>query len=99
MVSSLADAEDVSELVTALRFKRVIVTGLDCTRRLGATVAAALCGARLAHVTEGPRADDPLETLTPAMLARLCWTRPSAAAGCRRCCRDCRCQRPAPIPP
>ena len=71
VVSSLGDAEDVSELVTALRFRRVIVTGLDCTRRLGATAAAALCGARLAHVTEGPREDDPLETLTPGMLARL----------------------------
>ena len=54
-----------------LRFRRVIVTGLDRTRRLGATVAAITGGARLAHVTHGPRPDDPLETLAPGALAKL----------------------------
>ena len=63
MISAASDAEDVSEIVTALRPPRVIVTGLDRTSRLGATVAAITSGARLAHVTYGPRADDPLETL------------------------------------
>lgn len=71
VVSAASDAEDVAEIVSALRLPRVIVTGLDCTLRLGATVAAITGGARLAHVTHGPRADDTLETLTPETLAKL----------------------------
>ena len=36
---------------------------MDRTRRLGAALAAAMSGARLAHVTYGPRAEDGLEIL------------------------------------
>jgi flagellar biosynthesis protein FlhF len=71
VVSALHDAEDVSDIVAALRLKRVIVTGLDRTRRLGATVAAITGGPRLAHVTYGPRPDDALESLEPDTLAEL----------------------------
>ncbi len=71
VVSALGDAEDVGDVVSALRLKRVIVTGLDRTRRLGATLAAITCGARLAHVTYGPRPDDALETLEPGDLAQM----------------------------
>lgn len=71
VISAASDAEDVWEIVGALRPPRVIVTGLDRTSRLGATVAAATCGAGLAHVTYGPRADDPLETLAPDLLAKM----------------------------
>jgi flagellar biosynthesis protein FlhF len=71
VVSALADAEDVREVVSTLRFRRVIVTGLDSTRRLGAAIAAITGGARLAHVTAGPRCDDPLESLTAPALAKL----------------------------
>jgi flagellar biosynthesis GTPase FlhF len=71
VVSAASDAEDVAEIVSALRLPRVIVTGLDCTMRLGATVAAITSGARLAHVTHGPRADDALEGLAPEALAKL----------------------------
>ena len=71
VVSAASDAEDVGEIVSALRLPRVIVTGLDCTLRLGATVAAITGGARLAHVTHGPRPDDALETLAPETLAKL----------------------------
>jgi flagellar biosynthesis protein FlhF len=71
VVSALGDAEDVSDIVSGLKFKRVIVTGLDRTHRLGAAAAAILTGARLAHVTLGPRDDDPLESLDAATLARL----------------------------
>ncbi len=35
VVSGAGDAEDVAEMVAAFRFKRIIVTGLDRTRRLG----------------------------------------------------------------
>jgi flagellar biosynthesis GTPase FlhF len=71
VVSAASDAEDVSEIVNALRLPRVIVTGLDCTLRLGATVAAITGGAGLAHVTYGPRPDDALETLEPEALAKM----------------------------
>ena len=71
VVSALGDAEDVGEIVAALRLRRVIVTGLDRTRRLGGLVAAITGGARLAHVTYGPRPDDALETLEPGALAEM----------------------------
>ena len=70
VVSALGDAEDVGETMIALRFRRVIVTGLDRTHRLGATLAAITGTARLAHVTAGPRADDPLETISAPALAK-----------------------------
>jgi len=69
IVSALSDAEDVSDLVTAFRFRRVIITNMDRTRRLGAALAACLSGARLAHVTYGPRLEDVLEMLGPGALA------------------------------
>ena len=69
MVSALNDAEDIADIITQFRFRRVIITGLDRTRRLGAVLAASLSGARLAHVTFGPRAEDGLEMLEPGGLA------------------------------
>ena len=71
VVSALNDAEDVSDLVQAFRFRRVIVTHMDRTRRLGATLAAITSGGRLAHVTHGPRPEDALEILAPGALAAL----------------------------
>lgn len=71
VVSALNDAEDVSDLVQAFRFRRVIVTHMDRTRRLGATLAAITSGARLAHVTHGPRPEDALEILAPGALAAM----------------------------
>jgi flagellar biosynthesis protein FlhF len=69
VVSALNDAEDIADIVTAFRFRRVIVTGLDRTRRLGAVLAASLSSVRLAHVTYGPRPEDALEMLAPGALA------------------------------
>jgi flagellar biosynthesis protein FlhF len=69
VVSALHDAEDVSDIVTAFRFRRVIITNMDRTRRLGAALAACMSGARLAHVTYGPRPEDALEMLEPGALA------------------------------
>jgi flagellar biosynthesis protein FlhF len=71
VISALNDAEDISDIVAAFRFRRVIVTNMDRTRRLGASLAAITGGARLAHVTYGPRAEDALETLEPGALASL----------------------------
>jgi flagellar biosynthesis protein FlhF len=71
VVSALNDAEDIADIVSAFRFRRVIITGLDRTRRLGAVLAASLSGARLAHVTYGPRPDDTLDTLAPELLAKM----------------------------
>jgi flagellar biosynthesis protein FlhF len=69
VVSAINDAEDISDLVSAFRFRRVIVTHMDLTRRLGAALAACMGGARLAHVTHGPRPEDALEMLEPGALA------------------------------
>jgi len=69
VVSALNDAEDVGDIVTAFRFRRVIITNMDRTRRLGAALAACMSGARLAHVTYGPRPEDGLEMLEPGALA------------------------------
>jgi flagellar biosynthesis GTPase FlhF len=71
VVSALNDAEDAADIVAALRLKRVIVTGLDRTRRLGALVAAIAGEARLAHVTSGPLPQDGLHDLDPGALARM----------------------------
>jgi hypothetical protein len=65
VVSASDDAENAAEMVAAFRFRRLIVTGLDRTRRLGALTAAACAGARLAHVLK----DGVLETLYPDDLA------------------------------
>jgi flagellar biosynthesis GTPase FlhF len=69
VVSALYDAEDIGDMVAAFRFRRVIITSLDRTRRLGAVLSASLTGARLAHVTYGPRPEDALEALAPMTLA------------------------------
>jgi flagellar biosynthesis GTPase FlhF len=71
VVSALADAEEVSEIITAFQLKRLIVTGLDMACRFGAVVAAVTQGAQLAHVSRSPDADMPLETLSPRELATL----------------------------
>jgi flagellar biosynthesis protein FlhF len=69
IVSALSDAEDIRDIVTAFRFRRVIITHMDRTRRLGAALAACLSGAALAHVTHGPRPEDGLDMLEPGALA------------------------------
>ncbi len=69
VVSALNDAEDISDIVSAFRFRRVIVTHMDRTRRLGAALAACMSGAQLAHVSYGARPEDALETLEPGTLA------------------------------
>ena len=71
VISALNDAEDVADIVAAFRFRRVIVTNMDRTRRLGAVLAAITGGARLAHVTHGPRPEEALEMLAPGVLASL----------------------------
>jgi hypothetical protein len=65
VISASGDAEDAAEMVTGFRFRRLIVTGLDRTRRLGALTAAVTAGARLAHVLK----KGALETLYPDDLA------------------------------
>jgi flagellar biosynthesis GTPase FlhF len=69
VISALSDAEHVADLVSSFHVRRVIVTNLDRTRRLGALLAAITSGAQLAHVSTGPHADDALETLAPGTLA------------------------------
>jgi flagellar biosynthesis protein FlhF len=69
VVSALNDAEDVADLVSAFRFRRVIITHMDLTRRMGAALAAAMGGAQLAHITHGPHPEDGLDMLAPAAVA------------------------------
>jgi flagellar biosynthesis protein FlhF len=74
VVSATGDAEEISEIAGALvtlGAKRMIVTGLDVTRRLGALVAGVTQGAALAHVTRSPFVSGGLETLTPLSLSRM----------------------------
>ena len=71
VVSALADAEEISEIISAFRLSRIIVTGLDMARRFGGLTAAVTQGARLVHVTRSPKPDAPLEALSADDLAAL----------------------------
>jgi flagellar biosynthesis protein FlhF len=73
VLSATGDAEEIAEIAGALvtlGTKRLVVTGLDATRRFGALLAAATQGAALAHTTRSPFVSGGLETLTPLSLAR-----------------------------
>lgn len=65
VVSAAGDAEDVAETVAAFRFRRIIVTGLDRTHRLGALTAAVTSGAKVAYLYR----NGTLEMPDAAMLA------------------------------
>src|SRR5215469_6310241 len=74
VLSATTDAEEASEIAAALvslGVGRIIVTGLDVTRRFGALLASATQGASLAHVTRSPCVSGGLETLTPLSLSRM----------------------------
>ena len=74
VVSALSDAEEITEIVEALAAlgaKRLIVTGLDLSRRAGGLVAAATQGIPLAHVTRSPFIAGGLESPTSLSLARM----------------------------
>ncbi len=73
VVSATIDAEDMTDIaaaLTALGAGRLIVTGLDVARRLGALTAAATAARGLAHIARSPFVGGGLETLTPLSLAR-----------------------------
>ncbi|HEV2563280.1 MAG TPA: hypothetical protein VGT78_14175 [Rhizomicrobium sp.] len=73
VVSACGDAEEIADIaasLVSLSARRLIVTGLDISRRLGALAAAAMQNAALAHVTRSPYVAGGLETLTPLSLAR-----------------------------
>ncbi len=74
VVSALSDAEEVSEMVEALAAlgaRRLIVTGVDLTRRMGAITAAATNGLPIAHITQSPYIAGGLESPTSLSHARL----------------------------
>jgi flagellar biosynthesis protein FlhF len=73
VVSARGDAEETAEIADALKqlgCVRIVVTGLDIVRRLGALLAAATEGLGLAAITQSPFAAGALETPTPISLAR-----------------------------
>ncbi|HUO91088.1 MAG TPA: hypothetical protein VMU08_18090 [Rhizomicrobium sp.] len=74
VVSALSDAEEIVEIVAALHAlgaARLIVTGVDLTRRMGALTAAATQDLPVAHVTQSPFVAAGLESPTSLSLARL----------------------------
>jgi flagellar biosynthesis protein FlhF len=73
VVSATADAEEAGEIAAGLAklgASRLIVTGLDLTRRKGAVAALVASPLALAHATASPYLGDGLESLTPPGLAR-----------------------------
>lgn len=73
VISATCDAEEAAEIAQSLvsfGAKRIVVTGLDISRKLGALLAAATQSAALAHVTRSAFVAGGLETLTPLSLAR-----------------------------
>ena len=74
VISAATDAEEAAEIAAALvklGAGRMIVTGLDLSRRRGSLLAIALAGGTIAQVTGSPYLADGLETLTPMALARM----------------------------
>ena len=71
VVSALADAEEIGEIILGFRLRRIIVTGLDMAGRLGALTAAVTQGASLVGVTRSPKAEAPLEPWSPRELSAL----------------------------
>jgi len=73
VMSARGDAEETAEIATALQqlgALRIIVTGLDIVRRLGALLAAATSGLGLAGITQSPYAAGAIEQPTPISLSR-----------------------------
>jgi flagellar biosynthesis protein FlhF len=71
IVSALCDAAEMSDIATALSAERMIVTGLDMTRRAGALTVAATHKVPIAHVARSGLAGDGLEPITPLALANI----------------------------
>jgi flagellar biosynthesis protein FlhF len=73
VVSAANDAEEAGEIADALAklgATRLIVTGLDLTRRKGALLAFALSGVAIAQVTSSPYLADGFDMLTPLAFSR-----------------------------
>jgi len=75
VVSALNDSEEAGEITAALEklgASRLVVTGADLSRRMGALAAAAMTpGMAVGFVTRSPFVAGELEVLTPLALARL----------------------------
>ena len=79
------DAAEIAAAFGALAPRRMLVTGLDMTRRLGSLLAAAdACQAAFSDISETPEILDGLRPANPVALARLFLERadlPGATAG------------------
>jgi len=72
VISACADAEEVVETIDALEkvgATRLVATGLDLVRRLGALAAAAIGSVPIAHLTCSPYVAAGLDAITPLSLA------------------------------
>jgi len=67
---SAEDAGDAAAMFAAIGANRVILTKLDCARRLGAAVAAGEAGLAFAQISASPYIGSGLAPATPLRLAR-----------------------------
>jgi flagellar biosynthesis protein FlhF len=82
VISACGDAEVAAETIEALEkvgAARLVVTGLDLVRRLGALAAAATGPVPVAHITCSPCVAAGLEAITPLSLAHAILDRDQAA--------------------
>jgi flagellar biosynthesis protein FlhF len=73
VLSALSDAQEAVEMARAFRdfgASRLIVTGLDLTRRRGTLIALATSGVAIAQVSHSPFVAEGLAPLSPLSLAR-----------------------------
>lgn len=65
-----AEAEDIANIYQKLGIKRLIMTRLDCARRLGGVITACLAGPfQLLALSQSARVADGVEPLSPAAFA------------------------------
>jgi flagellar biosynthesis protein FlhF len=73
VLSALSDAQEAVEMAHAFKdfgASRLIVTGLDLTRRRGTVIALAVSGLAIAQVSHSPFVAEGLSPLSPLSLAR-----------------------------
>ncbi len=76
-----AEAQDIAQVYQKLGIKRLIMTRLDCARRLGGVIAACLSGPfQLLALSQSARVADGLEPLSPAAFAEILLQAPKGAA-------------------
>ena len=75
-----AEAADIAGVYQKLGIKRLIMTRLDCARRLGGVITACLTGPfQLLALSQSARVADGLAPLSPAAFAEILLSAPKGA--------------------